>query len=162
MNIERKLNAALGYVKLGMMEDAVKELEGVEPEQRSKPEVLGVWVEVYSSAQKWSEMQRVALHLTTVQPENAQWWLHLAYATRRAESIQAAREILFQAEKLHPSEPTIQFNLGCYLCQLGDLDAARQYVNKSIERMKGFRQLAIQDKDLEPLWEEFRKINTNS
>lgn len=154
MKVERHLSAALGYIKLGMLEDAIEELEGVEPSQRAHPEVLGVWVEVYSAAGKWKEMQRIALHLTTVEPENVQWWIYLAFATRNVESVEAAREILLQAEKLHPTEPTIQFNLGCYACRLGKMDEAKRYVLRSIQRVSGFRQLALRDNDLEPLWND--------
>jgi tetratricopeptide (TPR) repeat protein len=158
MKIERHLSAALGYIKLGMLDEAIEELEGVEPEQRARPEVLGVWVEVFAAAGKWHEMQRIALHLTTIQPDNAQWWLHLAFATRRIESVEAAREILLQAERYHPGEPTIQFNLGCYACSLGEFDAAKKYVLRSIQRVRGFRQLALKDSDLKPLWDELAEV----
>ncbi|MFZ5806774.1 MAG: tetratricopeptide repeat protein [Verrucomicrobiota bacterium] len=160
MTQDRHINAALGYIKLGLFEDALQELEGVDPEQRSHPEVLSVWVEAYASAQKWQEMQRIALHLTTVQPENAQWWIHLAFATRRAESLSAARNILMQAEKLHPNEPTIQFNLGCYACQLGELNTAREHVHRAIERMRTFLPLALKDTDLEPLWNDLKQSSS--
>jgi len=154
MKVERHISAALGYIKLGMMEEAIEELDGIEPAQRSHPEVLAVWVEVYASAGKWREMQRVALHLTTIQPTNAQWWIHLAFATRCVESIPAAREILIQAEKHHPDEPTIQFNLGCYACKMGEIATAKAYVLRSIQRIKGFRELALSDTDLKPIWNE--------
>lgn len=74
-----------------------------------------------------------------------------AYATRRAESLTAAEKILLEAERLHPAEPTIQFNLGCYACQRGALAEARRRVARAIALDKKFIGAAASDPDLEPL-----------
>ena len=42
-------------------------------------------------------------------------WGNWAYATRRNMSVEAAKTILLDAEKQHPQDATIQFNLGCYV-----------------------------------------------
>jgi len=54
----------------------------------------------------------------------------LCHAPR--ESIAAAEKILLEAERLHPAEPTIQFNLGCYASQRGALAEARRRVDRAI------------------------------
>ncbi|HET9522897.1 MAG TPA: hypothetical protein VFO90_01625 [Terrimicrobiaceae bacterium] len=42
----------------------------------------------------------VARHLVKVEPENAAWWINLAYATRRrCESVEKAEAILIQARR---------------------------------------------------------------
>ena len=52
--------------------------------------------------QKWDLVAEVARSLVDTEPENAAWWINLAYATRRAESIDKAQAFLLQARKLHP------------------------------------------------------------
>ena len=47
-----------------------------------------------------------------------------------------------------------QFNLGCYACQLGDIEQAKTRVGKAIELDAKFKLLALDDADLEPLWEQ--------
>jgi Flp pilus assembly protein TadD len=84
-------------------------------------------------------------------PEDAGGWVTWAYAVRRSESILAAEEVLRIAETKHPAEPTIQFNLGCYACLLGDLAEARRRVDHAIALDKNFRSLAGTDPDLAPL-----------
>jgi hypothetical protein len=42
-------------------------------------------------------MQEIAKRLAEFQPDDVQWTISLAYATRRADSIQAAKEILLNA-----------------------------------------------------------------
>jgi hypothetical protein len=42
-------------------------------------------------------MQEIAKRLAEFQPDDIQWTISLAYATRRVDSIQAAKEILLNA-----------------------------------------------------------------
>lgn len=149
----RHLSAAHGYIKLGLFEDALEELQQLPEAMRNEPGVLAVWLEYYMARENWPEMRRTAVLLTNIEPENSQWWISLAYASRRAESIAAAREVLLIAEELHPVEPTIQFNLGCYACQMGEIQLAREYVERSISMDSAFREMAGSDPDLEPLRE---------
>ena len=81
-------------------------------------------------------------------PAEASAWVTWAYATRRADSLQAAEKILLEAEHHHPAEPTIQFNLGCYACLRGDLDVARRRVDRAIALDKKFAAAAATDPDL--------------
>jgi len=46
-------------------------------------------------------MEAVAKKLTHYDPDNAQWWISWAFATRRADSIEAARRILLKAVEQH-------------------------------------------------------------
>ena len=65
--------------------------------------------------------------------------------------LASAEAILRDAETRHPEEPAIQFNLGCYACQRGDLAEARRRVDRAIALDKSFRQQAATDDDLAPL-----------
>jgi hypothetical protein len=70
-------------------------------------------------------MQVMAEKLANYDPAEAQWRISFAYATRRAESIEKAREILLNGLDSHPEEPTIHFNPACYECQLGNFAAVK-------------------------------------
>ncbi|MGH8092264.1 MAG: TPR end-of-group domain-containing protein [Chthoniobacterales bacterium] len=86
-------------------------------------------------------------------PRDPGHFVHFAYATRRAKSIQAAHAILKRAEGLHPNDPTIQFNLACYEAQLGNLDEAKVNLERATRIDPKCRLLALADTDLEPLWD---------
>jgi hypothetical protein len=47
----------------------------------------------------------------------------------------------------------VQYNLACYECQLGDTDGAKMRLRRAIEIDLAFRSIALEDEDLEPLWE---------
>ena len=86
----RHLTAAVGYLELGMPLDANEELENIDPEHRHATEVLMLRVDIYCKLKKWDLMEIVAGKLAEGDPSNVQWSLSYEYATRRAESIEAA------------------------------------------------------------------------
>ena len=66
-----------------------------------------------------------------------------------------AKVVLDEAAKLFPGDSMIQYNLACYCAQLGQLDAAKEYLDKSYELgdAKQIKRMALDDEDLKPLWE---------
>ena len=96
--------AAVGYVELGMFQDANDQLEKIDPFNRAAPEVLAVRLAIYHGLNKWELMRNIAKRLADFQPDDIQWITSYAYATRRAASISAAKEILLNAEPKFPKE----------------------------------------------------------
>jgi Tfp pilus assembly protein PilF len=153
--IQRHLRAAIGFIELGMLEDAVSELESLLPEDRDRSSVLALRVEIYRTAGNWSLMEVAARELWKRHPEEPDYWTNLAWAVRRLDSVVAARDILLEAVERFPSDAMTHFNLGCYACQLGDIDQAKTRVRKAIKLDAKFKLLALDDADLEPLWKSF-------
>lgn len=149
---QRHLDAAQGYIALGMHLEANEELEQIDPFCRALPAVLAVRLAVYEAAAKWELSEAVAKRLWDADPTNAQWAISLAYATRRLRSLEAAKVILLTASAEHSEEPIIHYNLACYECQLGDLDAAKEHLKLAIELQPKCRDIALDDPDLEPFW----------
>src|SRR4051794_8719680 len=116
---QKFLEAACGYVQLGMFHGANAELEKIDPFCRALPEVLAVRLAVYRGLKKWELMQEISKRLRQFEPDNVQWTISLAYAARRAYSIDIAMEILLNAQAKFPREAAIPYNLACYFCQLG-------------------------------------------
>ena len=125
--------AAIGYVELGMFQDANDQLEKIDPFNRAAPEVLAVRLAIYRGLKKWELMQQIAKCLREFQPDNVQWTISLAYATRRAYSIDIAMEILLNAEAKFPKEAAIPYNLACYYCQRGEIENAKRYLKQAFE-----------------------------
>jgi len=98
-------------------------------------------------------MREVAKRLAEFQPNDIQWTISLAYATRRADSIQAAKEILLNAESKSPKEAIIKYNLACYCCQLEEVQYAKDYLREIFEIDSAWRLRALDDEDLRPLWD---------
>jgi tetratricopeptide (TPR) repeat protein len=145
--------AAVGYVELGMFLEANSELDKIDPFNRAAPEVLALRIAIYRGLEKWELMREIAKRLAEFQPSNVEWTISLAYATRRAYSIQAAKEVLLNAEPRFPKEPAIKYNLACYFCQTGDIETAKNYLKKAFKVDLNWRMAALEDEDLKPLWD---------
>ena len=95
------------------------------------------------AAKKWDMAAAVASHLVKVEPETAGWWMSLAYALRRTESIEKAKAILLRAQAIHPKVAMIAFNLACYASVTGRMEEAKERLRHAIELDKDIRRLAL-------------------
>jgi Tfp pilus assembly protein PilF len=143
-----------------MVAEAATELGRIPAPDNEALEVVAVRLAVLQAQQNWPVLRKLAADFVSRSPEQAAGWVAWAYAARRAESLEAAEKILFQAEKQHPKEPTIQFNLGCYACQRGDLVTARLRVDRAIALEPKFAAAAATDPDLAPLRAASRRQKT--
>lgn len=151
MHLKWILSHVRGYLELGMADEAAEELQLVPPEEAQRFEVTLLRALVLQEKGQWPQLAEVAGALAHDHPEDPSGWILWAYAVRRAVSIEAAEKILLEAATNHPKEATIQFNLGCYACQRGDLDRARNYVTSAIALDAHFREAAATDPDLADL-----------
>jgi predicted Zn-dependent protease len=130
---------------------AGEELKEIPPGVNDQPEVLAVRIEIHRGLGQWGAMQTIAKHLVESDPGNPQWAISWAYATRRAESLESARSILMEAANQHPGEAIIPYNLACYECQLGNMDAAGSHLKTALKLQPKCREMALEDEDLKPL-----------
>ena len=150
---QRHITAAQSYVELGMFLDANAELEELDPDQRLLPEALAVRLGIYGGLKKWDLMRALAGKLAGYAPGEVQWSISLAYATRRAESIEAAKIILLEAVERHPKEPMLHYNLACYECVMGEVEVAKARLRHALKLEPRMRSMALDDEDLQAAWD---------
>jgi Flp pilus assembly protein TadD len=148
MNPKRRLSHVQGYLELGMVAEAAAEFGRIGAPENGSNEAVGLRLAILQEQENWPMLRDVAAEFVRRVPDESAGWVTWAYAARRAESLAVAEKILLEAESLHPVEPTIQFNLGCYACQRGDLAAARRRVDRAIALEPKFAEAARTDPDL--------------
>ena len=148
---DRHLRAAEGFLELGLPQEAGEELDGIEATQRTRPTVLSLRVQVCQALGQWELMAAAADALCHLESANPQWPISLAYATRRAHSLERAKGILTEALQRFPQEAILHYNLACYEAQLGHLERARERLREAIRLAPGCRDMAAVDDDLRPL-----------
>jgi len=158
MQLKWLLSHTRGYLELGMVDEAAAELDRIPELSAREFDVRVLRSLVLQEQKQWVRLVPLAAGLAGEKPEDAGWWIMWAYATRRAASLTAAEKILLDAENHHPREATIQFNLGCYACQRGDLVTARKRVDRAIALDEQFKDSLATDPDLAPL----RESETNA
>jgi Tfp pilus assembly protein PilF len=151
VDLKWRISHVRGYLELGMVKEAKAELDAVPEEESRLPEVVALKVGMLQATEQWKALLKYAQELVTTEPEAAGWWIIRAYAARRATSVKAAQRILLEAEALHSKDATVQFNLACYACQLGDLPEAKARVVRAVALDSSFLKNAMDDPDLQPL-----------
>jgi Flp pilus assembly protein TadD len=156
------VQAAQGWLGLGALDDALTELQTVSPENQRHPAVLELrWI-IRIQQSNWDEALVAATELLAEVPGSANSWLHRSYALRRATDggLAKARAALEPAAERFPEEPVISYNLSCYACQMQDLNEARVWLQRALKvgKKKEIKNMALADPDLEPLWEEIRRL----
>lgn len=134
-----------------MLAEAAAELAKIPATEDESADILTLRVVVLQEQKDWPKLRVAAAELARRSPHDATAWIIWAYAERRADSLEAAERVLLEAERIHPDEPTIQFNLGCYAAQLGALTVARRHVARAIALDAKFAAAAETDPDLAPL-----------
>ena len=155
------VNAAIGWIGLGCVDEAEAELNQVSPANRTHPEVLDVRWAICAHRQNWTAALEIARAELAASPEDASGWLHHAYALRRvsADGLARAWDALLPAAKKFPDESVIPYNLSCYACQLNQLDSARHWLNRAMVAgtKEKIKKMALADEDLKPLWGEIKE-----
>lgn len=140
-----------GYLQLGMGTEALEELGAVGPSHIERMEVLVLHMLACRQAGQWEVMQSTARGLMQRAPQEPEFWVLLADATRHAESLQNGLAILEIAEELFPLNGHLLFQMGCYHCKLGEVGKAKRYLDKAAALDHTWAVLAKRDNDLEPL-----------
>ncbi len=147
------IERADGFLDLNMIDQARRELEQVDSFDCRYDNYINCAMRLALAEKRWVDAAEFARKLIERRPQEPAYHIQLAYAVRRAESIDAARKILLDARKLFPKVAVIPFNLACYECQLGHHDEAMSLLQKSFKLDPGFIDQAAEDDDLKPIWD---------
>src|SRR5207249_7602467 len=91
-----------------------------------------------------------ARELCKAAPQSAAGFVHAAFCLHELGRTAEAKEMLLAAPQVIENEPVYHYNLACYECALGNLDAARMHLEKSFAMDKKYRAFAKTDPDLAP------------
>lgn len=148
--------AADGWLDLGRPQEAAAELAILSQASAANPGVLDLYWRLESSRLNWERAAAIAHEITCIAPWLPNGWIHRSYALHELRRTEEALGNLLKAEPQFPTNSLIPYNIACYLCQLGDLESARRWLQRTVELkgLKNLQALAAEDPDLAPLREE--------
>ena len=146
-----------GYKELGMLDDALCELENIDKEDRLNPGVLAASVNASVISENWELLADVSSQLVKQYPDEPLWWVCWANGVRRHESIEAANNILLHAMQRFPEHPDVFYCYGCNHSLMKNYKLAFAFVIRAIQLKEKLAQSAIEDEDLSDLWEHVKK-----
>src|SRR5438445_13238731 len=128
---QRTLLAAQGYCELGMSTDALAELDSIPEEFHSHATVVELRLIILMQDRRWKAALSAGRELTKIAPQKNIGYIHSAFCLHELGQTEAARKILLDGPQTLHAEPVFHYNLACYECRLGRLDAARAHLDKS-------------------------------
>jgi len=154
--IKMRLEAAEGYIELGMLDEAVSELRSIPAEERMGVGGLTVLLDLYRARGEWSMMETVALLLLEADSGNVERWIDVAISKRLGGKIEKARQFLLETAEFFPRTALVHYHLACVECQLGNIADAKEHLAISKDLCLVCRVMALTDEtDLRPLWTEY-------
>ena len=153
----RHLEYVLGYIALGLFDEASDELQRIDASERASFPVARVRVELHMARREWDLVIVTAEPLVQDRPEFHDVWIAWAFALREQQRVAEALDVLQQGLEMHGHiHPIFHYNLACYHCLLGDLSRAREELRVAADKDDAFNAMAASDPDLQALWPELR------
>ena len=148
----RRVQYARGFLELGMLVEAARELEAIEGAARINAQVMELQIDLHMAAKHWGLVVAMAQELTTRYPAESNGWISRAFALRELGRIHEAKEVLLQAEPEHGRTCSVlHYNLACYHCLLGEMKQAKARLARACKMKKTWKQEARSDPDLKDL-----------
>jgi predicted Zn-dependent protease len=154
MTFEQIVRIAEGYSELGMLDDALAQLDKLETEHENRLEILRMRVEILLRKQNWQDALPLSLRLCAMNPSQPDGYVHAAFCLHELGRTSDAKQTLLDGPATLLDEPVYYYNLACYDTVLGNLEQAKAYLRASFRLDKSFRELAKRDPDLKQIWDE--------
>jgi tetratricopeptide (TPR) repeat protein len=149
---QRSLQAADGYLYLGMPEEALEELGLVPTEEQQHSAVLLARVRVLLHLKDWQTAESLSGLGTQRHPDEEEFTVQRAFALHQLHRGEQAVEVLLSAPEWIRRTGILHYNLACYEARLGDLSTARQCIRAAIQLNAAMKKNARLDPDLQSLW----------
>ena len=151
--MEKHLSAALGYLGLGMAQDAWDELEKIDKSE--KIDLLALWkvqVEVARALGRWELVAELARHLSKVEPDESLHVFHLAQALRETKGHESALAVYEFAADRWPDFGHLRVAMAVELCALERVSEAKVILREAIKRDPDLRAVVLDHQELEAVW----------
>jgi Flp pilus assembly protein TadD len=150
------LDRAQGYLDLGMSREAWDELASLPSAAQDSAEALQLQAALLIQQRRWTEALAVSRRLCAVHPTSSGGYIHAAYCLHELGRTREASDLLRSGPPSLEEEPIYHYNLSCYQTHLGELEDARQRLERSFELDERLAGIAERDPDLRPLWASLR------
>lgn len=147
----RTLEAAVGYFELGMAEEALRELDTLEPADQSEEEVLELRLVLNQHLGRWAGAAEACAGLCAIKGADIDRFIGWGCCLYELGRIAECRDALLKAPACARDHGLWNFHIACYEAILGNKDEARRLILRSIELDPALRSMALRNENLVPL-----------
>ena len=148
MSILKTLEAATGWLELGIADEALAELETLPGEARAQRPALELTLAAQMLNQSWNSAADTARLLCLKAADEPVFFLRAAFCLHETGDTLAACNWLLKGPKTLFEMAVFHYNLACYLWTLGEEKRARSHLKQAISMDRTFIEAAKEDRDL--------------
>lgn len=148
MRVGQTLQAASGWLELGLADEALFELQSLPTDAQTQRESLELKLAAQMECQLWNNASETARLLCLKAEKEPEFFLRAAYCLHETGDTLAACNHLLRGPKRLFEMPIFHYNLACYLWTLGEGPRARSHLKQAIAMDGAFLEFARQDRDL--------------
>lgn len=148
MNVAKTVEAARGYLQLGLPEEAGEMLDLLPIEVRTSSAVVFMRAEIYIHLEKWRKAMALVQPMAGMYPSQPAWWLFWGFSLSQLGEIREALQVLAKAAKFNPENAPIRYSLARCWAAAGEPAKAKAHLERAFEMDQRLRELASDDADL--------------
>lgn len=148
MVVTKTLQAAAGWLELGLADEALCELQSLPPEVQLLRGPLELKLAAQMEEEQWNLASETARLLCLKAEEVPEFFLRAAYCLHETGDTLAACNQLLRGPKTLFEMAIFHYNLACYLWTLGEGPRARSHLKQAIDMDESFLDSAREDRDL--------------
>ena len=154
------LEAAKGWIMLGNLKEANRELDRIGAALQKHADVLEVRFAIYFKAKKWIVCMEVAAAMLELAPDRPTTWINSAQTLHEMQQTEDAWNALYAVRHRFPKVAAIPYNLACYACKLGRLNDSQQWLRKAFALGgDSLKRMALDEADLQPIREQIKQLS---
>lgn len=157
---QKLLNAAEGYLLLGLFPQALTSLDEVPVDDSDNTAVDLLRGETLRSMERHSDALEAYNRAFAVDPQNISLLLAMAWCYKRTSQLPRAITALEQARNLEPKQAIVHYNLACYWALAGNRNESLTCLRRGLTQDPTLRRLIPEESDFDSLRDdpEFRQI----
>lgn len=148
MVVTKTLQAAAGWLELGLADEALYELQSLPTEVQMLRGPLELKLAALMEEEKWNLASETARLLCLKAEDVPEFFLRAAYCLHETGDTQAACNQLLRGPKTLFEMAIFHYNLACYLWTLGEGPRAKSHLKQAIDMDESFLESAKGDRDL--------------
>ncbi len=148
----KALQAAEGYVYLGMHREALKEVDSVHESDQNDSDVMIARVRILLHLARWKTAARLSARGEVLHRDEDEFTVQRAFALHQLDKGEEAARVLLDAPEWIRRTGILHYNLGCYEARWGNMSVARQCVQAAIQLNQAIKKNARRDPDLAELF----------
>jgi hypothetical protein len=148
MVVTQTLQAASGWLELGLADEALFELRGLPSEVQTHRDALELKLAAQLDSELWNSASETARLLCLKVEDEPEFFIRAAYCLHETGDTLAACNQLLRGPKSLFEMAVFHYNLACYLWTLGEGPRARSHLNQAIAMDQSYLKAARDDRDL--------------